>query len=181
MDGNISVSTDNTTNNSKDDLTEYETEDEAFSAPIAANLISVPGQHKLPAGQQQVLDVGPSLDQPTNVPLFLLLNARSIFNKADNLADLLNQIGPDFCLVSETFERANKSLSSVLPKQHFESISQFRNNKAPGGGCAIIFNQTRFQVSSLDVSIPEGIECCWALCTPKFTSKHAQKVKRIAI
>ena len=93
MDGNISIYTDNITNNSKDDLTEYETEDEAFSAPIAANLISVPGQHNLPAGQQQVLDVGPSLDQPTNIPIFLLLNARSIFNKADNLAYLLNQIG----------------------------------------------------------------------------------------
>ena len=93
---------------------------------------------------------------------------------------MLRCISPDVCLILETFEREKKQLSSVLKSSEFEYVSYFRKNRAPGGGCAIIFNQTRFTVSKLDVQVPEHIEACWALAVPKLTD-YKMKVKRIAI
>jgi hypothetical protein len=51
---------------------------------------------------------------------------------------------------------------------------------APGGGCAIIFNENRFSVSNLEVTAPLEVENCWALFTPKCQDRNL-KVKRIAV
>ena len=178
---NTNDSHENTNDTTSCDDTEYTSENEAFSDPIPANLFLSPDQHCLP-GEPPDLQVGLATDpdHPINIPLCLLINARSIFNKADNLNKMLNQIGPDLCIISETFERNNKKLSNIFTSKHFESISYFRKNKAPGGGCAIVYNQTRFNVTALDIAIPEGIESCWALFTPKFP-QNTSRVKRIAI
>ena len=139
LDGNITLSSNNTNDsheNTNDttscDDTEYTSENEAFSDPIAANLFLSPDQHCLP-GEPPDLQVGLATDpdHPINIPLCLLINARSIFNKADNLNKMLNQIGPDLCIISETFERNNKKLSSIFTSKHFERIFYFRKNKAP--------------------------------------------------
>ena len=179
---NTNDSHENTNDTTSCDDTEYTSENEAFSDPIPANLFLSPDQHCLP-GEPPDLQVGLATDpdHPINIPLCLLINARSIFNKTDNLNKMLNQIGPDLCIISETFERNNKKLSNIFTSKHFESISYFRKNKAPGGGCAIVYNQTRFNVTALDIAIPEGIESCWALFTPKFPQNSTSRVKRIAI
>ena len=174
---NSDVSSDDDSNLSD---TEYDTEDEVFPEPVPANLTPLPGQALLP-GQPIKLDVKQKDQHSSYLPLCMLLNARSIYNKSDNLTEFLQQIGPDMCIISETFEREKRRLSSVLNPRQFKSISNYRKNRAPGGGCAIVYNENRFSVSDLEIQVPDEIESCWALFTPKCQSSNQLKVKRIAV
>ena len=180
---NLSDNSSNSDNDSSDDSkdgTADDTEDEAFSEPIPVNLFAIPGQN-VETGQPIKLDVDLNRDQTSYLPLCLMFNSRSVFNKADNLNEMLNQIGPDICLISETFEREKKQLNTVLDNRHFKSISYYRKNRAPGGGCAILYNETRFSVDNLKIEAPDGVECVWALFTPKAIDLNTAKVKRIAV
>ena len=100
MDGNITeisdvTSVDSDANNSDDsiDATEFDTEDEAFPEVIPANLSPIFGQNVNP-GQPLSFDVDLEADLSSSLPLCLLLNSRSVFNKSDNLREMLHQIGP---------------------------------------------------------------------------------------
>ena len=83
---------------------EYDTEDEVDPEPIPANLSPIPGQVLLP-GQPIKLDVNQMNQNSSHLPLCMLLNARSIYNKSDNLTDFLQQIGPDLCIISKKTEQ----------------------------------------------------------------------------
>ena len=113
------------------------------------------------------MELNKNFRQSSNLPLCILLNARSIYNKQNNLTDLLHQLGPDVCLISETFERERKKIETIIKSKHFKTISNYRKNRAPGGGCAIIFNEERFSVKKLEIHVPDEIESCWALLVPK--------------
>ena len=160
--------------------TDYSSDDEAFSEPVAANLYRVPGQNNRP-GQPILLDVNQNKDLTSSLPLCLLFNARSVFNKCDNLTEMLKQISPDICILSESWESQRRRLNTLLNKTQFKSHSYYRKNRSPGGGCAIIFNESRFSVSSLEVDVPEEVESVWALMTPKSDDRKNLKVKRIAV
>ena len=160
--------------------TDYSSDDEAFSEPVAANLYRVPGQNNQP-GQPILLDVNQNKDLTSSLPLCLLFNARSVFNKCDNLTEMLKQISPDICILSESWESQRRRLNTLLNKTQFKSHSYYRKNRSPGGGCAIIFNESRFSVSSLEVDVPEEVESVWALMTPKSDDRKNLKVKRIAV
>ena len=78
---------------------------------------------------------------------------------------MLYQVGPDIAIVSETWERKRISLDNLLNSTQFKSISYCRpkvNNRQPGGGCSIIYNENRFSVEELDIAVPENIEAAWA-------------------
>ena len=75
------------------------------------------------------------------------MNCRSIMNKADNVNDIMRQICPDLILAVETWERATKRLDDIIKNKQFKCVSSYRKNKSPGGGCAIIFNESRFIAS----------------------------------
>ena len=96
---------------------------------------------------------------------------------------MLRQVGPDICLISETFERERKRLETALNSRMFKSISYYRKNRAPGGGCAIVYNENRFVVQDLEIPAPVEIENTWALITPKQAglSSGPMNVKRIAV
>ena len=97
LDGNATIS-DAIDNDDSETETEYGTEDEAFSNPIPINLV-----HNNDITNK--LDVDMKNDFSSSLPLFMVLNARSIFNKSRNLTQMLSEIVPDFLLISETFER----------------------------------------------------------------------------
>ena len=78
------------------------------------------------SGKPITLDVNLYNGYSNNIPLCLLFNARSIYNKCESLNEMLQQIGPDACIISETFERETKRISSILKSKHFESLSQVR-------------------------------------------------------
>ena len=157
-----------------------DTDDEVDNTPIPANLVPVPGQHAQPH-QPLVLDVGNQHHQPALLPLCLMLNARSVFNKSDNLSELLSVISPSVTLISETWERDSLRLDSILNRRMFKYISSFRKNKSPGGGAAIVYNESQFTVITPDITIPENIEAAWAVFTPHNNIKSNTKIKRIAI
>ena len=125
-------------------------------------------------------EVNPQTPIQSNLPLCLILNSRSLYNKIDNLKQFLYQIAPDISLVSETWERQGEN---ILSSTHFKVISykrkQKKNNRQPGGGCAIIFNDRRFQVSEIDLPVPEGVEAAWAIFTPLSQTQNC--VKKIAV
>ena len=175
VDGNISDVSSIASSND----TQYETDDEAFAEPRVANLSPVPGQTFTP-GQPIIFDVNSYQDSSPNLPLCLLINARSCYNKGNNLTEMLQRVGPDLSIITETFEREKNPLSNVIKSREFKYFSYYRRNKAPGGGCAIVFNETRFSVTSLQIPSIEEIETCWALVAPKCKSKKV-KVKRLAV
>ena len=188
VDGNMSIQTETTvseTEITEDDLddTDYDTDDEAFPVVTPANLVPVDVQsfnQELP----RKFDVNLDTDMSSSLPLCLLLNSRSVYNKSDNLKEMLHQIGPDLCLISETFERERKRLSTVLGKGLYKSISCYRKNRAPWGGCAILYNENRFSVLDLEIPSMVEVENVWGLITPKQAGQSfgsALNFKRIAV
>ena len=110
-----------------------------------------------------------------------MLNARSAYNKADNLRDMLHQIGPSVAIISETWEREKARLEPVLNSGQYKVLSSYRKTKSPGGGCAILYNESQFSVTNPDIAVPEDVEATWAVFTPVSQHRHKLKVKRIAI
>ena len=94
------------------------------------------------------------------------------------------QIGPDFAIISETWERKRQNLDALLNSEHYKTISYARpkvvSNRQPAGGCAIVYNDSRFKVTKEVVDTPEKVETVWALCEP-ITQSANIKVKRIII
>ena len=147
MDGNDSYMSNSSSDKTSDistDCSTYDTDDEAFPQLIPANLSPVPDQNE-PSGQPIIFNVYQKNDLTSPLPLCLLFNSRSVYNKSDNMNEMLNQICPDLCLISESWEREHKRLSSVLSKQ-FKIFSYYCKTKSPGGGCAIVFNEKGFQL-----------------------------------
>ena len=93
---------------------------------------------------------------------------------------MLNTICPDICVISETFERERNRIRNILQNGIYKSISYYRKNRAPGGGCAILYNETRFSVVDLEItSVQEEVENVWAMISPK--QAGLSSVKRVAI
>ena len=93
----------------------------------------------------------------------MMLNARSLYNKVNNFKTLLNQVGPDIVLVSETWERQRQSLDELLQSSHYKTITycrkKVRNNRQPGGGCGIVYNSSSScDAEKFDVPTPEEVE-----------------------
>ena len=96
---------------------------------------------------------------------------------------MLQQIGPEITIVSETWERKKQSLENLLSSERFKIISYKRSqigDKRPGGGCAILYNNSRYSVSELKLSVPVGVEAAWAFFTPVDRSANC-KVRKIAV
>ena len=168
IDGNISILTHETVKND-DDLehsignSEYDTEDEAFNRVIPTNFSPISNQNSL-SNQPLQFDVN-SGEATSSLPLCLVFNARSVYNKCENVRELLHQLGPDLTLISETFERQGKPIKEFLKSTQFKILSYYRKNRAPGGGAAIIYNENRFIFEELHVATSCDIESVWALCT----------------
>ena len=110
-----------------------------------------------------------------------MLNARSLYNKRENFKTLQNQIGPDLSITSETWERKNQNLDDLVASSQYKAISYARRNGKTGGGCAIFYNENRFEINKFDVSPPDGVEATWAVFTPTKTDNENYKVNRILV
>ena len=131
-------------------------------------------------GQPIIMNVDVSNNQQSGIlPLCMMLNARSVYNKTDHFKDLY-QLGPDLILVSETWERKRMQLQNIIGTTNYQTISYHRDGKRVGGGCAIVYNQSRFKVEKLNVDTVDGVEAVWALFTPRVNTTMS-KVKRIAV
>ena len=179
VDGNASFISSDSDNS--DDDTIIDTDDEVDSQPIPANFFPVPDQIVLP-GQPLQFDVNLSTDNKSSfIPLCLVMNCRSACNKANNLKEMMQTIGPDLILASETWERDKMRLRDILNCKKFKIKSFYRKSKSPGGGCAIIYNESRFTFTDPDICVPEGVEAVWSVFTPVAGCTQHLKVKRIAV
>ena len=170
FDGAHTVSEVSVTESLNSSLSEFESENEVDSDPVP--VVLVPATVQPAAGQPLVLEVDTTgqLSLPASIPLGMVTNARSLYNKEDSLVRFLREIGPDFVLVSETweYEGRRRTLEQMLAGTNYNVFSYRRPRKPngdihSGGCCAIIFNQSKFNVEKLDVDIEEGIECVYAI------------------
>ena len=180
QDGNDSVISES---ESSSDESDYDTEDEVDPTPDPVILTPVHNQMPVQGRPIQLELVSDINSQPSPLPLCMMLNARSLYNKADNFKNLLHQIAPEITMVSETWERQKQSLENLLSSEQFKVVSYKRSqigNKQPGGGCAIIYNENRYKVSKPELPVPVGVEAAWVVFTPLSNTVH-HRVKKIAV
>ena len=91
----------------------------------------------------------------------------------------------DLCLVSESWERPNEPLDSIIKMKDFSIISNphQRADSVSGGRPAILVNSEKFIVDNITqslVPIPWGVEATWCLLSLKNTT-NSSLVKKIAV
>ena len=130
----------------------FDTDEEVDPEPIPA--VFLPNSNPSQNTKLEV-DTDIKIKAPTRLPLCIMLNARSLYNKKNNFQTLLNQIGPDLAITSETWEREKQNLDDLFAPFQYKTISYARSKGKTGGGCAIFYNESRFTINKFDVSPPE--------------------------
>ena len=183
-------------NQTIDSMSNYDSDEELEYEPIRAVL--VPAPHL--AGQALTLEVESSetIDAPTSLPLTMVANFRSAYNKIKNIKQNLYVLGLDFLIASESWERPHYDLNQLLDSPNYVALSYCRGRETPatrmdgqhagksypgktGGGAAIIYNRLRFEASDTDISVPLGVEIKWCVFTPLQLNDKFQDVKRICV
>ena len=117
------------------------------------------------------------------LPIVMNINPRSMYNKTEEFHILLDQYDADVICVSESWERDNYSLKDLLQLSTYEVITNVVQRDFTGGKPAIIINLEKFHVKPLcpdPITVPIGVECVWALITPKKRSPKS-KIQHIAV
>ena len=106
-------------------VTEYNTEDEIEPdvTPIAITPPRKPSKREM-----QVLSA-------SSLPLVAVLNARSLYNKADNFKISMNELGIELGIVSESWEREEFSLEKLLNMQNYTFHSYKREKVKAKKSC----------------------------------------------
>ena len=120
---------------------------------------------------------------PASLPLVMVTNARSVFNKAKSLRKWLNEIFPDCAVVSETWNHEGRrvDLQMLLADTPFKEFSYRRPRGKTGGSCSIIYNESRFKVEEVHIQTENGIESVWAMMTPRNLDHRLQHIKRVCV
>ena len=164
-------------------MSEFDSDDEV--EPDTNPAVLVPSQQQLPGAPLQLdVDTSGAAVAPTNVPLVMVTNPRSIYNKIDKFRLWLKNFKPDLCILSEHWGRKGQleealSLSSYGVLEYSRGRENFKSKKneqpktnATGGGAAIVYNENRFKVEELKINAPEGVESVFAIVTPKYKVKN---------
>jgi hypothetical protein len=162
---------------------------EADSNPVRAVL--VPAQQQGPQGTPLRLEVELSgtVETPTYVPLSAVTNPRSGWNKICNIRTFLQQVGPDFMILSEHWGR-KKQFENALQSEYYKVIECSRGvrgiptrgrngnltESVTGGGVAILYNEENFIVEEAGIEAPEGIEAVRIILTPKIPNPVVKKI-----
>ena len=146
----MSASVCDTTISNDQNSTIYDTEDEAFDKVVPANFAPIDGQIEA-KGIPLKFDLKEG-EPSSSLPLCLVFNARSIFNKTCSLRNMLNQFGPDLSIILESWEQETKQIKDVLKSIQFKTISYYRKSKSRGGGAAIVYRSTCLPVHLAAVS-----------------------------
>ena len=175
---------DNDNTNDNDSVSDNDSESDIDSddevEPDTNPAVLVPSQQQLPGAPLQLdIDTSGAAVPPPNVPLAMITNPRSIYNKLGKLRSWLTNFKPDLCILSEHWGRKGHleealSLSPYKAIEYSRGRENFKSRKnepsktnATGGGSAIIYNENRFKVEELMVKAPEGVESVFAIVTPK--------------
>lgn len=103
----------------------------------------------------------------------MLLNARSIFNKVDELRAHIENYNSDIIFITESW------LSENIPNEaiHIDGYYVFRKDRiANRGGGVAIYIKDKFPVKvRLDLS-NESIECLWVTLRPKWLPRSTSRI-----
>ena len=121
--------------------------------------------------------------EASQLPKIVICNPRSVYNKITQLKTFILEEDVDIMCLSETWERVEQPLASVLGLDGYEIISNpfCRTNR--GGRPAIIINSSKFNVQNLSqTEIPTEwkTECVWAMVSLKNTT-NSSRIKKIII
>ena len=111
------------------------------------------------------------------------INPRSIYNKTDDFKLLLDQYDADVICMSESWERENLSLEELLNLENYKVITNVVQREFRGGKPAILVNENKYHVKELcpdPITVPVGVECVWALVTPRHVTARSQ-IHHIAV
>ena len=111
--------------------------------------------------------------EASHLPKIVICNPRSVYNKSNQLKHFILEEEVDVMCLSETWERVEKPLSTVIDIDGYEIISNPFVRKNKGGRPAIIVNSAKFNVHNLsqsEISTPWKIECVWAMLSLKNTT-----------
>ena len=117
------------------------------------------------------------------LPSVMNLNPRSIYNKVDELQELVNQYETNVIFISETWDRYDKPLKELIQIEDYEVISSTNPRSFRGGKPALIINKSKYIVKELNpepITVPMGVEAVWALITPK-SLQSTKQIKHIAL
>ena len=106
-----------------------------------------------------------------SLPTISLYNMRSVWAKMGNLADDIAMRQTDICFLTEVWQKLenkkqNYSIEKMLEMKGIFYISTPRPGARRGGGVAMAFPKSRFQVTKLNIEIPKPLECMFALVKP---------------
>ena len=123
------------------------------------------------------VDTDASVAAPPSLPLCVSLNARSVYNKVNNLKDFLDRLGVCVATISERWERPHHSLPRLLGSPNMTCVSFCRGRDdtlwteppvpKTSGGAAILYNHHTFWSEDAKVGVTEGVEALWTILTPK--------------
>ena len=125
---------------------------------VTSNLIYV---HELPPPifQRQ------HRQQPSGMPSFMLINAKSSTQRIDELEILLNTHNIDIAAITETWSPPQVS-SSTFDICNFTLLSNPRRNKRGDGVAFYIRNVIQIQ-TIVEIAIPDELEIIWAWVRPR--------------
>ena len=179
---------DSDTFSSDDSMSNCDSQDEANSNPVRAVL--VPSSIQGSSGDALRLEVDLSgVEAPPCVPLCVVTNPRSGWNKLNNIRTFLEQVGPDIMILSEHWGR-KRSFQNALAAEHYKVLessravkgipTKGRNGKpavsVTGGGVAILYTEENFIIEDANIEVPEGIEAVWLIMTPKNDNETVKKI-----
>ena len=162
--------------------------------PVRACLIPARG---LDGHATLEVDQTENVAPPSSIPLTMVANLRSAYNKEKNIRQTIHTLGLDLLIASETWERPHKELGELLASPHYSILSYCRGREAPatrldgkhagksypgktGGGTAIIYNHQTFQAIDTEIGVPAGVEAKWCVLAPRRLEEQVQ-VERICV
>ena len=171
-------------------MSEYE-DSEANSNPVRAVLVPSAVQNSGAPLQLEVA-ISDKVQPPSCLPLCVVSNPRSAWNKIGNIRTFLRQVGPDILILSEHWGRKS-SFENALAVENFKVIESSRairgiptkgrkgkpSVSVTGGGVALVYNEENFIVEDAGLNVPNGIEAVWAILTPK--SIDIPSIKKILV
>ena len=69
-----------------------------------------------------------------------------------------------------------QDLINPTPYKAVGFTSQRVGKSQPGGGCAIIYNEAKFLLSTCDINVPFGVEAVWRIASPKNPNAKVGKI-----
>ena len=108
-----------TSSETSDDNMCSDSEDEVDSQPTRATLVPAAQQGPQGTPLQLEVDMSGQAQAPSCIPLCVVTNPRSAWNKIDNIHTYLREIGPDIFILSEHWGR-KKPYSQALKSQYYK-------------------------------------------------------------